>query len=118
MNDGRHLLTRDTARGILQKLVGKPICYGIKSANMEFFDIGVGNCDIIKISDSKTQFLSSYAIHASCCIKISDRENANKAVTYSGESLCEDFHNEMKNLIGLTVKRISLSEKNDLWIDA
>ena len=117
MDYEKRTLSRINAEVVLHKLIGCSMCYGLKSPDICFYDIGFGECNVIEERDKRKRFLSSFAIHASCCIKIIEIENKKTSSIYSENTTSEEFHNGIEHLIGLTIKRISLSSKNDLWID-
>lgn len=109
-------IERNDAEHMLHDLVGQALCYGLKSPDMFFYDMGFGKCEIIESLNHRRQLLSTFAIHASCYLKVIERE-CHKSILFSGNSNSEDFHEVIERLCGLTVKRIALSPKNDLWID-
>lgn len=110
-------ISRAEAESVLQKLVGCPLCYGIKSSDMDLYDFGFGDCEVVKGWCNKERFLAAFTIHAVCCIEIIGSKDNTTSVLYDADTPCEQFHGDIAALLGLTVKRIALSKKNDLWID-
>lgn len=100
---------------ILHKLVGCCFRYGLKSHNFDLFDLGFGEDVFFVNCLGNTQTACKYTFHLTCGIKLfwkDGRINEYDAATESGF-----FSISIKPLIGATVSRIALSEKNDLWID-
>lgn len=82
----------------MQNLVGKRLCYGIKSPDTDLYDLGFG----------------PYTLHAICPIEIRDRSGAER---YDMNTPSEQFRQRLQRLIGRRVRRVALSDKNDLWLD-
>lgn len=99
--------TRDEANIYLQKLIGQPLCYGIKSYDMDLYDLGFG----------EAANHPAFAIHSTSEIKLIQRTQDKKTKIFNGNSCYIDFSNNINPLIGLSVERIALSDKNDLWLD-
>ena len=117
MESEKHVSKRLNAECELRKLVGCPLCYGLKSPNMDLYDFGFGECKEVIDWRGGKKLLSTYVIHAVCGIKILRHHQNSGSVIYTGDSDSELFHNDIQKLLGLTVNRIALSEKNDLWLD-
>ena len=60
--------TRDEANIYLQKLIGQPLCYGIKSYDMDLYDLGFG----------ETANHPAFAIHSTSEIKLIQRTQDKK----------------------------------------
>lgn len=110
--------TKESALEFLGILVNKPLCYGLKSPDTELYDFGFG--ELIKVIDrrNKEKVVANYSLHITCRFRIIKKKGdcrTNKC--YYEDTPCDVFHSEIKNLVGLCVKRLALSEKNDLWLD-
>lgn len=101
----------------LQTLVGQPLCYGIKSPDMDLYDLGFGSgvVDITSYGEEKEDW--TYILHVTCRFKVIWRNGERRIDKYYEDTPCEKFHSEIKRLIGLKVKRVALSSKNDLYLD-
>lgn len=101
----------------LQMLVNQPLSYGIKSPDMDLYDFGFGR--LIEVTDrhNRGKKVAAYTLHATCRFKVIWRNGERRVDKYDEDTPCEQFHSEIKRLIGLNVKRVALSEKNDLWFD-
>lgn len=104
------------AQEFLQTLVDQPLCYGIKSPDMDLYDFGFGNM---------TEAVNPYGgvkncthiLHITCRFKMIWKNGEHRVVKYYEDTPCEQFHSEVNRLVGLKVKRVALSDKNDLWLD-
>ena len=99
----------------LQSLVNKPLHYGIKSPDLDLYDFGFGDNAFCASINGKA--VCPYVLHVTCRFKIMPQsEKANPLFFYEDTS-SQEFHTVINKLIGLDVKRVSLSTKNDLWLD-
>lgn len=95
----------------LHSLVGKRLSYCIKSPDTELYDFGFLD------DNDEANALNELTLHALCCFKIIIHQpNCKSCLFESGTSL-EKVKRRVSPLIGLAVKRVALSDKNDLWID-
>ena len=107
--------TREEAIELINGLVGQPFGYGIKSPDMDLYDLGFGEWIEYLTQLGKLNTACTYAIHLTGGIKVWWK-NGKKAVYY-WDTPCEEFHKNARQMIGLHVKRVALSDKNDLWLD-
>ena len=99
--------TKTDANIYLQRLIDCPLQYGIKSYDMDLYDLGFG-----EIADHP-----SFAIHTTGEIKLIQRRKDKRVKRFNEASSYINFYQEIRPLIGLHVERIALSDKNDLWLD-
>ncbi len=108
--------TRAQALSYLENLVGKPLRYGIKSHDTELYDFGFG--ESIEITDhQKRRNIYLHNLHILCDFKVIDKTNRGSYKIYYGNTEKHKFESDIQRIIGLKVKRVSLSDKNDLWLD-
>lgn len=108
---------RQRALAFLQRLINQPLCYGIKSPDMDLYDFGFGKHTEIVNWRNEKQDVCVFTLHVTCRFKIIWRNGKRRVDKYYEDTPCEEFHSEIKRLIGLHVKRVGLSDKNDLWLD-
>lgn len=116
----------------INRLVGQPFLYGYKFPQWcDLYEFGFGNL----IDDREDNDLSDfpfgnwvnkefnekgkraeYVIHAVCPIKVVWRKKR-RVERIDEDTDAESFHIIAGGLSGLKILRISLSSKNDLWID-
>ena len=101
-------ITKVEASDYLQHLINQPLQYGLKSPDMDLFDIGFG--EYININN-----VCKYAIHFTYGIKLYWKNG--KKEEFDSMASHIQFNSSIKALVGAKVKRIALSEKNDLWLD-
>lgn len=101
----------------LYTLVGQPLCYGIKSPDMDLYDLGFGSgiVDVSSYGEETEDW--TYILHVTCRFKVIWRNGERRIDKFNEDTPCEKFHSEVKRLIGLKVKRVGLSSKNDLYLD-
>lgn len=110
-------LSKEKAVSFLQTLVNQPLCYGLKSPDMDLYDFGFGEqTEIINWNGEKRK-CCAHILHVTCRFKVIWKNEKNQIDNYYEDTPCEKFHADIQTLIGLSVKRISLSDKNDLWLD-
>ena len=101
-------------KSFLHSLVGKSLIYGLKSPDTDLYDLGFGICDNnLYLNRPKC----THALHIICRFKIISQKNDGDINIYHEDSSSDEFNSEIRKLIGSKVKRVELSEKNDLWID-
>lgn len=110
------MLQMSKAITYLQELLEQPLSYGIKSINSELFVFRFGP-SLDALQENTTSQICTYNLHVMCGIKIVSKIEKKTIKEYSGNSSYEVFSRDIIQLIGLTVKRVALSEKNDIWID-
>ena len=106
----------ESANCFLQSLINQSLRYGLKSPDTDLYDFGFGELTTL---DHKGMIKERcmYSIHATCRFKIIWRNGEGRIDEYYEDTPCEKFHFEVQKLVGLKVKKIALSEKNDLWLD-
>lgn len=100
----------------IQMLISQPLCCGIKSERTELYVFRFG-CVANAPNLHGESVTSIYNLHILCGFKIIRKIGKKSIKEYSSNSLPSIFKNDINHLIGLTVKRVKLSDKNDLWID-
>lgn len=105
-------------REYLETLVGQPMRYGIKSPGLDLYDFGFGEGEVLVVSEGKAKEkrLPPYILHATCRFKVIWR-NKRIVEIYDEEETKEEFAIDVQPMLGHRVKRVALSEKNDLWLD-
>lgn len=111
-----YLSQDDTYKEIAQ-LVGKDLQYGILHEPFGLYDFGFGHFIVTDLNKGTTRKLCEYTLHASCRFKIVQRVGERKVNRYNENTTQEQFLLGIQELLGLTVRRVALSDKNDLWID-
>ena len=101
----------------LHSLIGLPLHYAIKSPDTELYDFGFGRLVETVGLSGKQKKIGTHTIHALCRFKVISRTGGKTATNYYEDTPSEKFQSEINYLIGLTVKRVALSDKNDLWLD-
>lgn len=98
----------------LTRLEGQILRYGIKSPDTELYDFGFGNAidDSGAVVDGCTHYL-----HVLCRFKVIWNNGEKRTDIYDEDTSSHIFKAEVKHLIGRKVRRIALSDKNDLWLD-
>lgn len=105
------------ANMFLQTLLDQPLCYGIKSPDTELYDFGFGRLVEVTSLRGEKREICTHILHVLCRFKVIWRNGERRVEKYYEDTPCEKFHSEIKRLIGLPVKRVGLSDKNDLWLD-
>lgn len=113
------ILNQQQAIEYLNQLINQPLAYGIKSPDMDLYDFGFGGCVNVPstFKPNKVRKLSEYVLHVTCRFKIIGRGNKQYTKRYYEDTSHEEFHADIQHLLGLKVKRVGLSDKNDLWLD-
>ena len=101
----------------LQSLVGLSLCYGLKSPDVDLYDFGFGDTVNDMESCGETEKIYTHILHVTCKFQVVSKNGERRVDTYYGDTPCEHFHAEVKRLVGLKVRRVALSAKNDLWLD-
>lgn len=101
----------------LEALVGQPLCYGLKSPDTELYDFGFGTMVEVDSWRGGKKTICAQTIHALCRFRIIQKNGTNQSEWYYEDTPHNRFRHNITPLIGLCVKRIALSEKNDLWLD-
>lgn len=101
----------------LRVLVDQPLCYGIKSPDTDLYDFGFGNMDNSMTPYGGGKKVGTLSLHVTCRFKVIWKIGECRVDKYYEDTPCEQFHSEVKRLVGLKVRRVALSDKNDLWLD-
>lgn len=100
---------------LIDALVGKQFRYGFKSPDMDLYDLGFG-CDIVFMNaDGKRQEACQFALHLVGGIFAYWKDGRKEE--FYGNTHPSAFQKSIQNLIGENVRRVALSDKNDLWLD-
>jgi len=109
------ILSNTEADSLLRYLIGQPLRYGLKSPDMDLYDLGFGGDVEFECIDGSIHTACKYTIHFTGGI-ILYWPNGHKK-EYDGESSHTEFAQTITRLTELRVRRIALSDKNDLWLD-
>lgn len=110
-------VTKDAAEGILKPMLGQPLHYSRVHIEYDMFEFGFGPLFRQLGPNGMYRMVCPYTIHTQVpYLTIKDRKRR-RAKDYYWDTTPEVFYRGTKKLIGLEVKRVGLSEKNDLWID-
>ena len=101
----------------LEELVSQPLCYGFKSPDTELYDFGFGTVVEVDSWRGGKKTMCAQTIHALCRFRIIQKIGVTRSEWYYEDTPQHKFNQDIAPLIGLCVKRIALSEKNDLWLD-
>lgn len=105
------------AMDYLTRLVGKPLCYGIKSPDMDLYDFGFGERVRVSSAYWGERDVCTHILHATCRFKIIKLGAEASVEIFDEDTPAERFSSRISRLVGLKVKRLALSDKNDLWLD-
>ena len=115
--EGIVITTAEDAKEYLSKMIGKPLQYALKSPDLDLYDFGFGGWIQTINRKGRLHTVTTYSIHAQCPLKVIWRNGTGRADLYDGDTDSHHFHKETESLLGLPVKRVELSDKNDLWVD-
>ena len=108
--------TTERAVSFLQTLINQPLHYGSKSPDTDLFEFGFGNLvEIVSLNGEKRK-CCAYILHVICRFKVIGKKK-HQTKRYYEDTSSEEFFSDIQHLIGLKVKRVTLSDKNDLWLD-
>jgi len=108
---------KQDAVDFLHTLIGKPLLYAIKSPDTELYDFGFGELVEVVNRHGKRKKIGTQILHALCRFKVIWRIDDQRVDVYYEDTPCDKFYAEFERLIGMEVRRIELSDKNDLWLD-
>lgn len=108
---------RQAAIDFLHSLVGQPLLYAIKSPDTDLYDFGFGKLDGLLNRHGKQKKICTHILHATCRFKVMWKNREQRVDKYYEDTSCEKFHADIQPLFGMKVKRVALSDKNDLWLD-
>lgn len=101
----------------LQCLVGQSLCLALKSPDMDLYSFGFGKAlEKIDSRDKEKEICTRY-LHITCRFSVIWKTENQRVDKYYENTPCEKFHSEINRFIGLKVRRVALSDKNDLWLD-
>lgn len=112
-----YYITREEAQKKLEKLLGLPLEYAGKSPDTELYLFEFGNVPINDNISRPAQKRFIFALHVLCRFKVIWRNGKKATDTYYEDTSSERFASAANQLIGKTIARIGLSDKNDLWLD-
>ena len=100
---------------MIELLVGQQLRYGLKSPDMDLYDLGFGNEIVFINSNGEQQEAYQYTLHLVCGIFIYWKDGHKEE--FYGDTSPQVFQQSIQQLIGEEVRRVALSDKNDLWLD-
>ena len=109
--------SRQDAVDFLHSLTEQPLLYAIKSPDTDLYDFEFGELVEVVNRRGKQKKIGTHILHAICRFKIIWKIGEYRVDKYHEDTPCERFHSEVKRLVGLKVRRVALSDKNDLWLD-
>ena len=110
-------ISRQNAFNYLCTLVGNPMLYAVKSPDTELYAFGLGKLVEAVSFRGRKKEIGTHILHVTCRFKVIWKNGEHRVDIYYEDTPCEKFHSEVKRLVGLKVKRVALSDKNDLWLD-
>ena len=96
-------------------LEGLSLKYGVKSPDMDLYDLGFGRDLVFRDKFGKPHNVCQYVIHIVCGIRLFWKDGRREEYTKDSSYLA--FQNSIHKFIGEPIRRVALSEKNDLWLD-
>ena len=100
-------------KAFLDSIIGQKLAYAIKSPDTELYDFGFGE----ERETEDKRMLPPYILHVLCRFKIIHKDGSRKVNVCHEDTTPETFNKKIEPLLGLSVKRVGLSDKNDLWLD-
>lgn len=100
-------------KAFLDSIIGQKLAYAIKSPDTELYDFGFGE----ERETEDKRMLPPYILHVLCRFKIIHKDGSTKVQICHEDTTPNVFNKKIEPLIGLSVKRVGLSDKNDLWLD-
>lgn len=111
------MFVKQNAIKFLNSLNGMPLLYALKSPDTELYDFGFGELVETVNRCGRQKKIATYTLHVLCRFKVIARGPEHKVDKYYEDTPSEMFHSEINRLLGLKVRRVALSDKNDLWLD-
>lgn len=105
-----------TPQEFVSELEGWSIAYGIKSPDMDLYDFGFVKAENAISYDGNVDSCR-YILHAMCRFEIIWQNGTKDVEAYYEDTPADVFREKVKRILGLPIRRPSLSEKNDLWLD-
>ena len=109
--------TNLSAIELLNMVISHPLVYAIKSPDTELYDFGFGDLVSCKGRHNKVREVCMYTLHSLCRFELINKADTKKRMRFYEDTAVDVFRHHISPLLGKCVKRIALSEKNDLWID-
>ena len=111
-------LSTNDAASIMQVLVGKTLQYGYLYPSFGMFDFGFGNIQNVPSDVScNAKTVYEYALHVLCEFDIVWKNGSKFVKRFCWDSPKASFEHTINHLIGLEIRRVALSDNNDLWLD-
>ena len=101
----------------LQTLLNQPLCYGLKSPDTDLYDFGFGDTENPMRPYGDGKGVGTLTLHIQCRFKVIWKNGEQRVDRYYEDTPSEKFHSEVKDFIGMKVRQVALSDKNDLWLD-
>ena len=105
------------ALSFVQILVGKMLCYGIKSPDTDLYDFGFSQKKHVDDPWEIPVEEHDLILHATCNFDVVCKNGIRRVDKYHADTPCEEFNSEITNIIGLCVKRVAVGTGNNLWLD-
>lgn len=99
----------------LQRITGCDFRFGIKSTDMDLYQLGFGEDVVFVNYFGNLQKTYKYAIHFTCELHL--KWSDNRKTVYHSKTDAKAFCVDIEPLIGLPVKHVELFENNNLLID-
>ena len=101
----------------LNSIIAQPLVYAMKSPDTELYDFGFGEPVLHPCRNGDLRQIAMYSLHALCRFELIDKTGSNTTTKFYEDTPSGQFQGTIAPVLGRRVKRIALSEKNDLWID-
>ena len=111
------IFSKQDAVDFLLSLTGKPLLYAIKSPDTDLYDFGFGELIEVVNRHGMRKKIGTHTLHAICRFKVIRKAGERRITKYYEDTSCEKFRTEIQPLVGLKVKQVAVSNKNDLWLD-
>lgn len=99
----------------IESLVGQQFRYGLKSPDVDLYDLGFGRDVVFVNANGKRQEACQFTLHLVCGIFAYWKDG--RKDEFYGNTPPLVFQKSIQGLIGEKVRRVALSDKNDLWLD-
>ena len=99
----------------LNGIVGEPLQYGIKTSDLDLFQLGFGESISVEYWKGKLVEINKYAVHFDSAVYLYWKDG--KVDMFYPDAHTSSFNLAISKLVGKIVKRIALSSKNDFWIE-
>ncbi len=107
-------LSQNESYPYLSVIIGTTLNYGTKSPDFSLYNLGFGTEIMREDYKGNLCAFSEYSIH---CVEGIVLYSNHKRQEYGYEDLQFTFESAISPFVGLVVRKITLSDKNDLWID-